>query len=114
MDYSPKEMQDMGQRLRRMVKERGLSATQFAKQLGVVNDTVMKWFAGKNVGFLKRSKKICALLNISMRDLYGVDGDKMGELKKGEKDAEIAYWKGRAEALEQIIEKITAKDKIDH
>lgn len=102
MDYTEREMVALGQNLRRLVKKSGMTAAQFSKEVGVINDTVMKWFAGKNVGFLKRSKKICEILGINTAQLHGENQG--GRQEKMDKDRELDYLRGRVDALESIIE----------
>jgi len=96
---------EQGQNLKLLVSKSGLTSTAFAKKIGVSHDTVMKWFAGHNLGYLKRSDEICKALGISVIDLYRDEekSPQIGRSMKLDKDQEIAYLRGQVDALEAVI-----------
>ncbi|NIP32840.1 hypothetical protein GWN26_09085 [Candidatus Saccharibacteria bacterium] len=101
----------MGQNFKRLVKDSGMSFTQFASALGVTHDTVMKWFAGNNLGYLRRSEKICEILGVSVLELHGKQEERK-EIKV-DKDQEISYLKGRIDALEAIVKSLVRSGSVD-
>ena len=82
MGYSAQQKKEMGQHLKRLVKANSMSHTEFAKALGVIDDTVMKWYAGHNLGYLKRLKEICALLDTTPAEIYGRNTDGPQKIEK--------------------------------
>jgi transcriptional regulator with XRE-family HTH domain len=62
---------DFAQRLRELLKQRGLSNTQFAAQLEVSENSVSSWTTGKYRPGHVRGEKIAAALGMTMDELHG-------------------------------------------
>lgn len=61
--------------LNELIKERGLTKTHIAKQLGVDKNTLSNWVAGRSFPRLDQSVELAELLNCNVDDLYTIEED---------------------------------------
>lgn len=109
MILSDNEKMALGENLKKLVHDSGMSAVDFARHLNVNYDTVMKWFSGHNTGFLKRCLKIADLLGVQPHEIIS-PGDGRGHLPM-EKHEETEYLRGRIDQLERLLGELLKKTK---
>lgn len=97
------EKERLSKNLKAALNISGISAMDLSRKLDVHYDTIMKWLAGKNTGYLKRLEEICEILGVDLSEIYEPKGPTNRRIGKMEKDQEIAYLKGRIDQLESII-----------
>ncbi len=58
-------------------KERGLTQSDLATKLGVGNTAVSGWEVGRNSIDLETLAKICKILDVTIKDMYGKYGEEL-------------------------------------
>ncbi len=97
------EQKKMSQNLKSALKKSGVSAMDLSRKLEVHYDTIMKWLAGSNTGYLKRLEEICEILKIDVTALFPTSKERPETMNK---DQEIIYLRGRVEYLTGRIDQL--------